>query len=278
MSDSKMSEHLVVVKGGGDLASGVVYRLKRAGYPVIVTELAAPLLVRRAVAFGEAVYAGQVEIDGITARRVDSTEAARDMAANEAVPVLVDPAAAAVRALRPAVVVDGIMAKMNTGTRIDDAPLVVALGPGFTAGVDCHAIVETMRGHGLGRLLYRGTAAPDTGTPGTVAGHTADRVLRAPAAGHVDAVVAIGERVAPGDLIATVAGTTIRAPFAGVLRGIVHPAVEVTSGMKIGDLDPRGLIEHCFTISDKALAMGGAVLEAVLAAGVLPPLPQESAG
>ncbi len=260
-----MPEKLVVVKGGGDLASGVIYRLLRARFPVIVTELAAPLFVRRTVSFGEAIYQGEVDIEGIKARRVDGPDAALALAAAGGLPVVVDAQAAIIKALQPALVVDGIMAKVNTGTRMDDAPLVVALGPGFTAGVDCHAVVETMRGHWLGRLIYDGAAAADTGTPGLVAGRDVDRVLRAPAAGHVQGLCAIGDRVEAEEVIATVSGQEVRAPFAGVLRGIIHPAVTVTPGMKIGDLDPRGVVEHCFTISDKALAIGGAVLEAVLA-------------
>jgi xanthine dehydrogenase accessory factor len=262
---SRIVGSLVVVKGGGDLASGVIYRLVRAGFPVMVTELAAPLFVRRTVAFGEAVYQREIEIEGITAQRVSGFAEAVTLAGAGVVPVVVDPAATVVAKLQPAVVVDGIMAKLNTGTQIDDAPLVVALGPGFQAGVDCHAVIETMRGHWLGRVLYAGSAAPDTGTPGVVAGRTLDRVLRAPAAGHVIAVREIGDRVARGELIATVKGVELRAAFDGVLRGIVHPAVAVTQGMKIGDLDPRGIREHCFTISDKSLAIGGGVLEAVLA-------------
>ncbi len=201
-----MSEKLVVVKGGGDLASGVIYRLLRARFPVIVTELATPLFVRRTVSFGEAVYQGEVYIEGIKAQRVDGPDAALALAAAGGLPVVVDAQADIIKVLRPALVVDGIMAKVNTGTRRDDAPLVVALGPGFTAGVDCHAVVETMRGHWLGRLIYDGAAAADTGTPGLVAGRGVDRVLRAPAAGHVHPSCAIGDRVEADELIATVSG------------------------------------------------------------------------
>ncbi|MCB0045136.1 MAG: EF2563 family selenium-dependent molybdenum hydroxylase system protein [Caldilineaceae bacterium] len=260
-----ISETLIVVKGGGDLAGGVIRRLKRAGFPLIVTELAAPLFVRRTVSFGESVYAGRVEIEGIAAQHAATPEEAQKLATTAVVPVLVDPRAAVVDALRPAVVVDAVMAKRNTGTHMNDAPLVIALGPGFTAGEDCHAVVETMRGHNLGRLIYAGSAQPNTGTPGIVGGHGAERVLRAPAAGHVEAYVAISERVRQDQRIAAVAGKEVRAPFDGVLRGIIHPSVMVTPGMKIGDVDPRDSVDHCFTISDKALAIGGAVLEAVLA-------------
>jgi xanthine dehydrogenase accessory factor len=256
---------LILIKGAGDLASGVAYRLKRSGFALVMIELPAPLLVRRTVCFGEAVYAGQTTVEGLTARRVEGSETARELAAGPIIPIVVDPPAQTVAALKPPVMVDAIMAKVNTGTSLSDAPLVIALGPGFTAGQDCHAVVETNRGHNLGRVIYQGQAEADTQTPGLIKGYSADRVLRAPAAGYVSPAVNIGDRVAEGQLIATVAGVEIRAPFAGVLRGLIHPNVVVTPGLKIGDLDPRGVVEHCFTISDKSLAVGGGVLEAVLA-------------
>jgi xanthine dehydrogenase accessory factor len=260
---------LILIKGGGDLASGIAYRLKRAGFPLIITELSTPLFVRRAVCYGEAVYQGQVTVEGITAQRVDSAARAAELAATNTIPVLVDPAGNAIGQVQPAVLIDAIMAKTNTGTDLNDAALVIALGPGFTAGEDCHAVIETNRGHRLGRVITAGPAQADTRSPGEVKGHTGSRVLRAPAAGHVEAVASIGDAITAGQLIATVNGAEVRAPFAGVLRGIVHPAVAVTPGFKIGDLDPRGVVEHCFTISEKSLAIGGGVLEAVLASLVV---------
>lgn len=257
----------VVVRGGGDLASGVVYRLYRAGFPVIVTELETPLLVRRAVSFGEAVWAGSVAIEGIPARRTDSRQELSPLLESGVVPVMVDPAGDLLRQLPDlAVVVDARMEKVNLGTTLHDAPLVIALGPGFTAGADCHAVIETNRGHNLGRALYEGAAEPDTGTPGEVQNQTHSRVLRAPAAGHVRAQAEIGDRIETGQIIATVQDEPIVAAFSGVLRGLIHEQVSVKPGMKIGDLDPRARRENCFTISDKSLAIGGGVLEAVLAA------------
>lgn len=256
---------LVVIKGAGDLASGVAYRLKRSGFPLVMTELPAPLLVRRPVSFGEAVYAGQTVVEGITARRVEAVAEARALASGNDIPVIVDPDGQAVKALAPAVLVDAIMAKQNTGTRLTDAPLVIALGPGFYAGRDCQAVIETMRGHWLGRIITQGAAQPDTQTPGPVQGRTVDRVLRAPAEGHLEPVAEIGQRLAGGSLIARLNGHEIRAPFDGVLRGLIHPQVRVWPGLKIGDLDPRAVEQHCFTISDKSLAIGGGVLEAILA-------------
>lgn len=270
MTINPIFEHvLVLIKGAGDLASGAAYRLKRSGFPLIMTELPTPLMVRRAVCFGEAVYSGQVTVEGITARRVESVAEAEGLAYTDVIPVLVAPQPEIVPTLKPQVLVDAIMAKVNTGTAIHDAPLVIALGPGFTAGQECHAVIETNRGHWLGRVIDAGQTEPDTGQPGAVKGQLADRVLRAPAEGHVIAVVNLGDRLQAGQLIATVAGHEVRAPFAGVLRGLVHSQVPVTKGFKIGDLDPRGVVRHCFTISDKSLAVGGGVLEAILASNVI---------
>ncbi len=256
----------VLVRGGGDLGTGAVYRLYRAGFPVLVTEIATPLVVRRTGALASAVYEGTVTVEGIVGRRVDTVEEVWAAWERGEVPVLVDPEARIRECIPFTVVVDAIMAKRNTGTRITDAALVVALGPGFTAGVDCHAVVETARGHTLGRVYWSGSALPDTGTPGKVQGYDRERVLRAPREGHVRPQVAIGARVEAGQVVCTVEGEPVRAPFPGVVRGLIHPQVRVRPGMKIGDVDPRGDVSHCFTISDKALAVGGGVLEAVLSA------------
>lgn len=256
---------LIVIKGAGDLATGVAYRLHQAGFPLVMTELPQPLVVRRVVAFAEAVYAGWTRVEGIVARRVaDSTEAL-EVALQGEIPVLVDAEAACLKTLAPLVLVDAIMAKRNTGTRITDAPLVIALGPGFVAGQDCHAVVETNRGHWLGRVYWSGSAEADTGRPAPVAGYSAERVLRAPCAGVVETFCKIGDRVQHGQRVAAVAGREVLAPFDGVVRGLIHAGLEVTAGQKIGDVDPRAQREHCFTISDKSLAIGGGVLEAVLA-------------
>ena len=269
------TDTLILIKGAGDLASGVAARLFRAGFPVVMTEIATPLAVRRAVAFAEAIYAGTTRVEEIAARRyaVDEMSALvqEPDALRRAVPVVVDPAATLVTRLRPAVVVDGIMAKANTGTTLTDAPVVIALGPGFTAGQDCHAVIETNRGHDLGRVIWQGAAEADTGAPGVLPGlpRMTSRVLRAPVDGHIVDAVAVGTSVQTGDVLATARGLDGRteslcAPFAGVLRGIIHPSVAVHAGMKVGDLDPRIQPRNCFTISDKSLAVGGGVLEAVL--------------
>jgi xanthine dehydrogenase accessory factor len=232
-----------------------------------MTELPQPLMVRRPVCFGEAVYEGEMVIEEIVARRVSDVEQARHALAERVIPVLVDPLAACRNELAPAVLVDGIMAKQNTGagrTTRSDAPLVIGLGPGFTARVDCHAVIETQRGHWLGRVYWEGSALPDTGIPGEISGEGLMRVLRAPADGLLESHAGIGASVALGQQVASVTGIEIRAGCAGVVRGLIRSGMRVTAGMKIGDIDPRGERAHCFTISDKSLAVGGGVLEAIL--------------
>jgi len=255
---------VVLIKGGGDLASGVAHRLHRAGFQVVITELPQPTVIRRTVAFASAVFAGQVTVEGVTARRLDDLAAVPAALAEGIIPVLVDPQAEAVGRLQPGVVVDAIMAKRNTGTRRTDAPIVVALGPGFVAGVDCHAVIETQRGHDLGRVILAGAAAPSTGEPGETAGVGGERVLRAPVAGTFRGRRRIGEPVAAGDVVAEVDGAPVVAAIAGVLRGLLHDGLAVHAGMKVGDVDPRGRPAYCFTISDKARAVAGGVLEAIL--------------
>ncbi len=257
------SSHLVVVRGGGDLGTGAVVRLQRAGFPVVVLELEAPLAIRRRVAVGTAVLEGKLVIGETIARRVaDPVEAETASAAGD-VAVLVN-ADLPEFGRPPSVIVDARMAKRNLGTAMEQAPLTVGLGPGFTAGRDCHAVVETMRGHNLGRVIWEGSAAVDTGIPGEVGGKTAERVVRAPMDGVAEWVVDIGDIVASGDTLGVVAGKAISAPIEGVVRGLIAPGSAVATGMKIADVDPRGNRAACFEVSDKALAIGGGVVEAVL--------------
>jgi len=260
----------VLIRGAGDLATGVAIRLQRAGMPVILTEMARPLAVRRTVTFAQAVFDGECRVEEVTARRVLPEEIGATLA-HGIIPVLVDPAVPVILSFAPAVLIDAIMAKRNTGTRMGDAPLVIALGPGFTVGVDCDAVIETNRGHNLGRVLWQGSAEPDTGAPGELpgVGRQPSRVLRSPVAGRVIGRHAIGDRVRLGAVIATIQAdegevAEVVAPLEGVLRGLIHPTVDVVPGMKIGDLDPRVDSAYCFTVSDKSLAIGGGVLEAVL--------------
>ena len=230
---------------------------------MVVLELPEPLTVRRTVALSTAVTDGEVTVQGMRGVLVGSPLEAIATARRGDVAVLVAPALAALGPVRPDVVVDARLAKRNIDTSMDDADLVVALGPGFTAGHDCHAVVETMRGPRLGRVIWTGPARPDTGVPAEVGGRSADRVLRAPVAGEVSWRVEIGELVVSGQLLGTVGGHALEAPFDGVLRGAIRPGMTVQLGLKIGDVDPRGDPAACWEISDKALAVGGGVLEAV---------------
>jgi len=260
----------ILIKGAGDLASGVAMHLHRVGFPVVMTEIEHPMMVRRSVSFAEAIFDGAVQVEEIRARRAVA-DAIPALLAERIIPVLVDPETTVIARLQPRVVIDGIMAKKNLGTGIADAPIVIALGPGFNAGVDCHAIIETKRGHTLGRVIWSGPASADTGRPGEVPGfgERGSRVLRAPIAGHVQSDHPLGARIREGERIALVtndAGESgaIIAPFDGVLRGLIHASVAVTAGMKVGDLDPRIEPDNCFTVSDKSLAIGGGALEAIL--------------
>lgn len=256
---------LCIVRGGGDLATGVIYRLQRAGLPVIVLELERPRVVRRLVSVAQAMFSGETSVGDLAARRMTLPVAADSVAAaSTLIPVVADPDGEAIRRLQPSVVVDARMTKAPSDTRIDSAPFVVGLGPGFTAGVDCHAVIETNRGHDLGRVIWRGVAQPDTGRPESVLGYDTQRVLRAPVAGVLRAVKEIGDIVQAGETVAHVAGHEVAAPFGGALRGLMHDGLAVSAGEKIGDLDPRGRREACFTISDKSLAIGGGAVEAVL--------------
>lgn len=255
---------LVLIRGGGDLGTGVAWRLHRSGFPVIVTECERPLVVRRTVAFASAVYEGEIAVEGVTAWKANDADQARQFVEDGIIPVLVDPACQSKLRLNPAVVVDAIMAKRNTGTAISFAPLVIGLGPGFSPGSDCHCVIETQRGHNLGRALWDRPAAPNSGIPGEIGGKSAERVLRAPCDGVATGLKRIGDHVVAGDVVIRVDGAEVAAPFEGTLRGLVHDGLPVAAGMKIGDVDPRAMREHCFTVSDKALAIGGGALEAIL--------------
>jgi xanthine dehydrogenase accessory factor len=265
---------LVLLRGGGDLASGVALRLLRAGLRVVITELPQPLAVRRTVAFAEAVYAGEITIEGITGHVVkdpgDSLSVLNVMA-RQKLPVLVDPDCTSAALLHPAVIVDARMTK-QAPTPIGYAPLLyIGLGPGFDAGRNCQAVIETRRGHTLGRVYWQGGPDPDTGQPDPVRGLQSERVLRAPADGELVAHATIGMHLEAGAPIAEVARQLVSAAFPGVLRGLIHPGLSVTKGLKIGDLDPRDDPRLCSLASDKSQAVGGGVLEAILARPELRP-------
>ncbi len=264
-------EH-VVVRGAGDLATGCILRLVRAGFKVAALEAARPSAIRRTVSLSEAMYEGTAEVEGVRSVRVETFEAWR--AALEAcgpegpVPVLEDPEGAVLAQFRPLALVDAILAKRNLGTHRGLADVVVALGPGFEAGVDAHAVIETNRGHHLGRVILEGGAEPNTGIPGVIAGMGRERVLHAPVAGVVENLKRIGDRVQAGEPVLALQGpegrVLVPASLDGLLRGLIRPGYEAKAGLKVADIDPRCVREHCFTVSDKARAIAGGVLEAIL--------------
>lgn len=255
---------LALIRGAGDLATGIALRLWRSGIRVVLTDLERPTAIRRTVAFSEAIVYGETTVEDVTARLAANADEARALLAQGIVPVLADPGCACREALAPDALVDAILAKRNLGTRITDAPVVVGVGPGFTAGEDCHAVVETMRGHTLGRVIYSGSALPNTNIPGLIGGFAGERVLRAPCDGIFTALHRIGDTVEEGETIGFVEGQPMKCTISGVLRGVLDDGVPVKKGMKSGDVDPRCKPEYCTTISDKALAVGGGVVEAVL--------------
>lgn len=256
-------DHLVVVRGGGDLATGTIYRLARAGFPVVVLELEQPLAIRRTVSVASAILEDRALIEDLDAIRVDDVEEALDIAKSGAIPVLVSPTLPQLP-WEPSVVVDARLAKRNIDTAISDAPLVVGLGPGFNAGVDCHAVIETMRGHYLGRVIWEGEATPNTGEPGLIGGKSSERVVRAPTFGVLSWKVGIADLVAAGDVLGDINGVPIRSRIGGVVRGLLAPGYQVEWDWKLADIDPRADSSACFEISDKALSIGGGVVEAAL--------------
>ena len=255
---------LVLIKGAGDIASGVAWRFWQCGYDIVMTERERPTTVRCTVAFSRAVYEGSATLEGVSARLCRSLQEAQAALAERKIPVLIDPDCAQVRQLEPCAAIDAILAKENLGTSLEDAPIVIALGPGFTAGKDCHAVVETNRGHDLGRVIYRGMAAANTGDPGNIAGYTKERILRSPCNGTFSPITRIGELVRAGDTVAFVEDTPVKAIIGGVIRGLLPAGTPVVQGMKAGDVDPRGREGYCYTISDKARAVAGGALEAML--------------
>lgn len=285
-----ITDQLVIVRGGGDLATGVIWALRRAGFPVLILESEHPSAIRRTAALSEAVYEGTATVEDITVRLARNLDQAQYFLFEDGIAMLADPRGDAIRAIIDTeekysewdtglttlegggrhlfltAVVDAILAKRNLGTTKDMAPFVIALGPGFTAGVDCDVVIETMRGHTLARPIREGSALPNTGTPGLIAGHSADRVIHSPAAGVLRAVSRIGDEVEKDQVIARIetdsqGSVPVKASFTGLLRGMIRDGYPVSEGFKIADIDPRReQYENCFTISDKARALGGAVV------------------
>lgn len=262
---AKLTDLTIVIRGAGEMASGTAWRLHRAGlFRILLTEIARPLAVRRLVSFCEALHDGTWSVEGVQAAAIGSPAEVNELWEKRTIPVLIDPHAACKRLLKPDVTIDAILAKKNLGTTIDDASLVIALGPGFSAGTDVHFVVETNRGHNLGRLISQGEASPNTGVPGDIAGRTAQRVLRAPQTGVFQSDLKIGTMVTENQVVGHVGGGEVRAGVSGVLRGLIRSGTPVESNTKLGDVDPRGEPSYCHTISEKARAIGGTVLEAIL--------------
>lgn len=255
---------LVVIRGAGDIATGIALRLYRSHMQVVMTDIANPTAIRRTVCFSQAIPNQTAKVEDITAILANSVGQVEEILQKHAIPVLIDPNADCVRELKPDVLVDAILAKRNLGTHINDAPVVIGVGPGFCAGRDCHAVVETMRGHYLGRVILSGEPIPNTNIPGLIGGYAGERVLRAPCDGVFHRILDIGAQVKAGDVAGTVNDSPMICTIDGVLRGILPDNTPVYRGMKSGDVDPRCEIAHCYCASDKALAVGGGVLEAIL--------------
>ena len=259
-----LDELKVLVRGGGEMASGIAHRLHHCHMKVFITEQARPTTVRRTVAFAEAVYQGSQVVEGLRAVRISRPEEAHEVWAQDCIPLFVDPEAAAREVIQPQVVVDAIMDKRSAGTDQSYAPLVIGVGPGFTVGKNVHAVVESNRGYNLGRVFWDGRAEEYTGSPAPVSGYTDERVLRTPQRGTFHALREIGDLVNPGEVVAEVHDRPIQAQIKGMIRGLLRDGVAVEKGMKAGDIDPRAQREYCYLISDKARAIAGGVLEAIL--------------
>jgi xanthine dehydrogenase accessory factor len=260
----KLTDLTILIRGAGEMASGVAWRLFQSHFRIILTEIPNPMAIRREVSFCEAVYDGTQKVEGVEAVRVSSIGQVKQTWLSGRIPLLIDPDLQQALSLKPDVLVDAILAKKNLGTRLNQAPLVIALGPGFQVGLDVHLVIETNRGHNLGRILTEGEAEPDTGIPGDIGGYTSERVLRAPAEGFLRSFKKIGDPIEAGETVAEVGGFPIQSQIKGILRGLIRDKTPVRTGLKIGDVDPRGKADYCFTISEKARAIAGGVLEGIL--------------
>jgi xanthine dehydrogenase accessory factor len=255
----------VLIRGGGDLASGVALRLIRCGFNVFITELAQPLAVRRSVAFSDAVYNNSTTIEGFEARLAQNFDEAIALITQGIIPVIIDPDALIINDYNPDIIVDGRMLKTKSDFFIDsDFPIIIGLGPGFESGINCHAVIETNRGHRLGRVLWEGCAEMNTGMPEEIHGQRGERVLRSPENGMFLSDLSIGDYVLKGQVLFSVNNQSVQAPFSGFVRGLIHNGLTVTRGLKVGDIDPRNEPFLINNVSDKALAIGGGVLEAIL--------------
>jgi len=256
---------IVIVRGGGDVASGAIQKLHRSGFRVLVLEIQNPTSIRRTVCFSEAIFNSEMNIEGVKSVFVKNEEEIYNAWNENNIPVIVDPVGLYIKILKPKVVLDAIIAKKNTGMRRNLAPITIAIGPGFVAGKDVDIVIESNRGHNLGKLIFQGEADENTGNPGNIEGFTVDRVLYSPCRGLFKTQYKIGDIVKKGDVVAWVDNENIHAKIDGLIRGLIRSDTIVAEGFKVGDIDPRvKQIKNCYSISDKARAIGGAVLEAVM--------------
>jgi len=262
--NKKLNNLVILVRGAGEMATGVAHRLASCHFKVCLTEVSNPQAVRREVAFSEAIFDSEKEVEEIAAKRVESPDHILEVWRHGKIPILIDPDAKVKDFMKPDVLIDATLVKKNLGTKITDAPLVIGLGPGFHAGKDVHLVIETNRGHDLGRIISKGEAEPNTGIPGSIAGYTEERVIRAPKAGNFKALKKIGDDVRANEKVGMIGNVEVRSRIAGVIRGLLRDGTEVWKGMKLGDVDPRGIKAHCHTISDKARTISGGVLQAIL--------------
>jgi xanthine dehydrogenase accessory factor len=263
--DKKLNDLVILIRGAGEMATGVAHRLASCRFKVCMTETSNPQAVRREVAFSEAIFDSEKEVEGLTAKMVESADHISETWREGKIPILIDPEAKVKDFLKPDILIDATLAKKNLGTKISDAPLVIGLGPGFHAGKDVHLAIETNRGHNLGRIIANGEAEPNTGIPGSIAGYTEERVIRAPKDGEFKALKKIGDGIRANEKVGMIGNVEVRSRIAGVIRGVLRDGTEVWKGMKLGDVDPRGIRDHCHTISDKARTISGGVLQAILA-------------
>ena len=257
-------DDLVVLRGGGDIATGIAHRLHRSGFKVLILDIEKPTMVRRTVSFASAIFDGSYIIDGVKAVNATSIEDIKLIWNDNNIPVIIDNDLQILNEIKPDILVDAILAKKNLGTKKDIAPITIGVGPGFSAGDDVDLVVETCRGHYLGKVIFESEAITNTGIPGIIAGYGKERVLRSPCEGIIKNILEIGAIVKKGDIVSYVNGQPVEATLDGVLRGQIMDGLYVYENFKIGDIDPRGNVEHCFSISDKARAVGGGVLEAIL--------------
>lgn len=257
-------DDIIIIRGAGDIASGIAHRLHRCGFRVILTEIEKPLVVRRFASFANAVLEGEAVLEGIRAVKAYFIEDIQNIWCDADIPILCDRQCSIIEDIKPLVVVDAILAKRNTGTHRGMAPITIGVGPGFEAEVDVDAVIETHRGHNLAKVIFKGSADADTGIPGSIMGYSLERLLKAPSDGVIRNVLEIGNFVKKGDIIAYIAGEPVVSLIDGVVRGLIADGHVVQKGLKIGDVDPRGIKENCFTISDKSRSVAGGVLEAIL--------------